>query len=151
MPQSLARIIVHIVFSTKNRNPFLADKNLRNELHSYVGGTCNNLDCPVLTVGGIADHVHILLKMTRTLPISRLVCDIKRESSKWIKNKSPVLSNFSWQRGFGAFSVGQREIEPVRTYIRSQEKHHKKKTFQEEYLELLKHYQIQYNERYLWD
>jgi REP element-mobilizing transposase RayT len=142
--------MVHIVFSTKKRTPFLSDKNLRNEMHSYLGGTCKNLGCPILNVGGVADHVHILCMLARTFAISKIVCEIKRASSKWIKTEGSIYHNFAWQRGFGAFSVGQTEIKSVRSYIHNQQEHHQKKSFKKEYLELLEHYGVRYDERYLW-
>jgi REP element-mobilizing transposase RayT len=151
MPQSLAKVLVHIVFSTKNRSPFLSDKNVREEMHAYLGGTCNNLDCPVLTVGGVADHVHILCALSRNLPIAKVVGDMKRGSSKWIKTKGRMLTKFAWQNGYGVFSVGQSEVERVRQYIVGQEDHHRKKTFQDEYRSFLKEYGVNYDERYIWD
>ncbi|TSA19741.1 IS200/IS605 family transposase [bacterium] len=151
MPQSLAKVLVHIVFSTKNRSPFLSDKNVREEMHAYLGGTCNNLDCPVLTVGGVADHVHILCALSRNLSIAKVIGDIKRGSSKWIKTKGRMLTKFAWQNGYGVFSVGQSEVEHVRQYIVDQEDHHRKKTFQDEYRSFLKEYGVNYDERYIWD
>ena len=151
MPQSLANVLVHIVFSTKSRYPFLTDKDIRNEMHAYIGGTCNKLDCRVLTVGGVADHVHILCALTRNLSLSKIVGEIKRGSSKWIKTKGKMLSKFSWQNGYGAFSVGQTEFERVRAYIAGQEEHHRKRSFEDEYRGFLKDYGIEYDERYVWD
>jgi len=151
MPQSLARVLVHIVFSTKNRYPFLADKNICNEMHAYLGGTCNELECPVLTVGGATDHVHVLCALSRNFSIASVVGDIKRGSSKWIKTKGRMLTKFAWQNGYGVFSVGQSEVERVRQYIVGQEDHHRKKTFQDEYRSFLKEYRVNYDERYIWD
>jgi putative transposase len=151
MPQSLAKVLVHLVFSTKNRYPFLADKEIRDEVHAYLGGTCNELDCPVLKVGGVADHVHILCALSRSISIAKLVGEVKRASSKWMKTKGKMLTKFAWQNGYGAFSVGQAEFERVRAYIAGQEEHHKKKTFQDEYRAFLKEYDIEYDERYVWD
>lgn len=151
MPQSLAKVLVHIVFSTKNRYPFLVDKDIRNEMHAYLGGTCKNLGSHVLTIGGVADHVHILCALSRNLSIASLVGEIKRGSSKWIKTKARLLSKFAWQNGYGVFSVGQSEVERVRAYIAGQEEHHRKRTFQDEYRAFLKEYWIEYDERYVWD
>ena len=150
MPQSLARILVHFVFSTKYRHPFLAEKNIRNEMHAYLGGVCKGVGCPVLIVGGVADHVHILSLLTRTLSVADVMGEIKRESSKWIKSKGQMLTKFAWQNGYGAFSVGQSEVERVRTYIAGQEEHHRKKTFQDEYRAFLEEYEVEYDERYIW-
>jgi putative transposase len=151
MPQSLAKVLVHIVFSTKNRSPFLSDRDVREEMHAYLGGTCNSLDCPVLTVGGFSDHVHILCALSRNVSIAKLVGDIKRGSSKWIKTKGRMLTKFAWQNGYGVSSIGEAEIERVRQYIVGQEDHHRKKTFQDEYRSFLKEYGVNYDERYVWD
>jgi putative transposase len=151
MPQSLAKVIVHIVFSTKNRHPFLADRDIRKEMHAYLGGTASQLECPVLTVGGVSDHVHILCILSRNLSIAKLVGDIKRSSSKWVKTKGRMLTKFAWQNGYGVFSVGQSEIERVKAYIAAQEEHHGKKTFQDEYRSFMKEYGMEYDERYVWD
>ena len=151
MPQSLSKLLIHIIFSTKNRVPFLSDRNIRHEMHSYLGGACNKLGCPVITVGGIADHVHILCHLSRNLSVSTLVREIKRESSKWVKTKGKMLIKFAWQNGYGVFSVGQTEIKRVKEYITRQEEHHKSRTFQDVYLEFLKSHKIKYDEQYLWD
>ncbi len=151
MPQSLAKVLIHIVFSTKNRSPFLVDKNFREQMHAYLGGTCTNLDYPVLTVGGVADHVHILCALSRNLSIAKLVGEIKRGSSKWIKTKGRILTKFAWQNGYGAFSVSSTEVERVRRYIATQENHHRGRTFQDEYRAFLKEYEIEYDERFVWD
>lgn len=151
MPQSLSKVLVHIVFSTKHRYPFLVDRNIRDEMHAYLGGTCKQLDCPVLIVGGVADHIHILCSLSRNHSIAKVVGEMKRSSSKWIKTKGPALGRFSWQNGYGAFSVSQSQVDSVRKYIATQEEHHKKRAFQDEYRAFLKKYEIEYDERYVWD
>jgi REP element-mobilizing transposase RayT len=151
MPQSLAKVLVHIVFSTKHRYPFLAEKNIRDEMHAYLGATCNELECAVLTVGGVADHVHILCVLSRNVSIAKLVGDVKRGSSKWVKTKGKMLTKFAWQNGYGVFSVAQSQVERVREYIAGQEEHHRKKTFQDEYRLFLKEYGVDFDERYVWD
>ena len=151
MPQSFARVLVQIVFSTKNRFPFLADRDIREELHAYLGGTCNNLGCSILKTGGVEDHVHLLCGLSRILSIADTIAEIKRESSKWIKTKGGLLTKFSWQNGYGVFSVGQSDIERTRAYIENQEEHHRKRTFQEEYRAFLNEYGIAFDERYVWD
>ncbi len=151
MPQSLAQIYLHIVYSTKNRRPFLQDKALRDELHKYLGGTCNNLDCPVLRVGGVADHVHILCRFGRTITVADLLKELKRDSSQWVKTKGPDLPDFYWQNGYGAFSVSPGHVEPLREYIAHQEEHHRAETFQDEFRRLLTKYGLQWDERYVWD
>ena len=147
---SLGQVYLHIIFSTKNRTRFLQNKSLRLELHNYLGGTCRNLGCPSLIVGG-EDHVHILCRFSRTTTIAVLVGELKRESSKWIKTKDLALQQFHWQTGYGVFSVGRNEVEMVREYIANQEEHHKVESFQDEFLRLLKEYGVEYDERYVWD
>lgn len=151
MPQSLSRIYVHIVFSTKGRYPFLSDLLIRKEMHAYLGGTCNELRCPVIAVGGVSDHAHILCSLSKNLPVADLIGDVKRSSSKWVKSKGRMLGKFAWQAGYGVFSVSQSQVETVRWYIAKQEDHHRKKSFQDEFRLFLKKYQIEYDERYVWD
>ncbi len=151
MPHSLAKILVHIVFSTKNRYPFLSDKDIRNQMHAYLGGTINNLGCNVIIVGGAADHVHIFCRLSRNYSIAKIVQEIKRGSSKWIKTKSMMLTKFAWQNGYGVFSVGRSEVERVKAYITNQEAHHQKKDFRNEFRVFLKAYEIDYDEKYVWD
>jgi REP element-mobilizing transposase RayT len=151
MPQSLAQIYVHIVFSTKHRQPFLKDPALREELHNYLGGTCRNIDSPSVIVGGVEDHVHLLCRLGKTTSISDLVRESKRESSKWLKEKSSDLEQFFWQNGYGAFSVSPRERAQVTSYIANQETHHATETFQDEFRGILVEYQVDYDERYVWD
>jgi putative transposase len=151
VPQSLAQIYLHIVFSTKHREPLLLDRALREETHNYLGGTCRNLDSLPIIVGGVADHVHILCHLGKTWAVSDLVRELKRESSKWLKERSPDLSTFYWQSGYGAFSVSPRELATVTAYIANQEEHHKHETFQDEFRAILAEYQVDYDEQYVWD
>lgn len=151
MAQSLANVAVHLVFSTKDRAPFLADEGIRSEMHKQLGGTSKTLDCPTLIVGGIEDHVHLLGRMSRTISISEWVKELKRVTSMWIKEHDPKLARFQWQSGYGAFSVSQSEIERVVTYIEKQPEHHRKRDFQAEFRLLLERHEIEYDERYVWD
>lgn len=151
MAQSLSRVYVHIVFSTHGRKPFLSDAPAREELHRYLGGICINQKCPPVIVGGVADHVHILCEMGRTVTQSDLVKELKRSSSLWIKQRFPELRDFAWQGGFGVFSIGQSQVADVRRYIESQEEHHRKVSFQDEFRTILKRYEIEFDERYLWE
>ena len=151
MPQSLAKILVHTVFSTKERRPFLRDKPLREELHRYLGGILGNLDCQPIIVSGIEDHVYFLCALSRTRDPATMVKEAKRGSSLWLKTKSPDLQDFAWQNGYGVFSVGFSQIEAVRSYIESQEEHHRKMSFQDELRELLRRYAVEFDERYVWD
>ena len=151
MPQSLAKILVHAVFSTKDRRPFLLNKPLREELHRYLGGILANHECQPIIVGGVADHVHILSTLSRTCGAAEMIKEVKRGSSLWLKTKSPDLDDFAWQNGYGIFSIGFSQVETVRNYIAGQEEHHRKVSFQEELRGLLKRYEIQFDERYVWD
>src|SRR5580698_8167225 len=137
MPQSLSKILVHTVFSTKDRRPFLRNKPLRDELHRYLGGILTNLECQPIIVGGVEDHVHILCALSRTCEPAEMVKEVKRGSSLWLKTKSADLRNFAWQGGYGMFSIGFSQIKSVRDYIGRQEKHHRKVTFQNKFRKLL--------------
>lgn len=151
MPQSLAKILVHAVFSTKDRRPFLRDKPLREELHRYLGGILAKHDCQPLIIGGVEDHVHILTVLSRTVAAADMVKEVKRGSSFWLKTKSPGQHDFAWQNGYGIFSIGFSQVEAVRNYIAGQEEHHRKVLFQDEFREFLKRYEIEFDERYVWD
>jgi putative transposase len=151
VPQSLAKILVHTVFSTKERRPFLRDPVLRDELHHYLGGILTNLDCQPIITGGVEDHVHLLCALSRTCEAAEMVKEIKRGSSLWLKTKGPELSDFAWQSGYGMFSIGFSQIEAVRSYIAGQEQHHRKVSFQDEFRKLLRRYEIAFDERYVWE
>ena len=150
MPQSLVKNYVHIVFSTKNRKPFI-DDSIKEELFSYLGGICKNNESYPLIVGGHSDHVHILCSLSRKITLMKLVEELKTHSSKWIKTKSAKYEMFYWQRGYGGFSVHPQQTNGIRSYILGQEKHHHKISFKEEYLAILKEYNISWDERYVWD
>lgn len=138
MPHSLANVLVHIVFSTKDRSPFLANKNIRCKLHLYFRGVCSKLDCEIVAVGGASNHVHVLCTLSRNASLATLVGEIKRRSSKWLKRRSMKLKKFAWEDGYGAFSVGQLEVERTWQYISRQAEYHRKKTYEDEYRSLLR-------------
>ena len=150
MPQSLARILVHLIFSTKDRAPILTPA-IRAEMHPYLAVVLRENDCPSLRVGGVEDHVHLFLGLSRTLTVAKVVETVKTSSSKWIKTKGPEFAPFHWQAGYGAFSVSQSDADAVVRYIESQEEHHRRTTFQDEYRKFLERYQVAYDERYVWD
>ena len=150
MPQSLARIYVHVIFSTKNRVPLLADA-WREEVFRVLGGAVNNLGCQSLIVGGTADHVHVLFQLGRTITIADVVGRIKSNSSAWVNQNHPGLTPFHWQSGYAIFSVSQSNGDAVREYIRKQPEHHAKQSFQDELREWLRRYEIEFDERYVWD
>ncbi len=150
MGQSLVKNYIHIVFSTKHRAQVIHPPyNL--ELYSYLGGICNNLDSQVIKTGGDSDHVHILCMLSKKIPLMKLLEELKSHSSKWMKTKDCSLKNFYWQDGYGAFSVNPAEVSIVMAYIDNQLQHHRKKTFQQEYRGFLKKYNVEYDERYVWD
>lgn len=150
MPQSLSNVLVHFVFSTKDRRPYIQD-DIELKLYRYIMGICNNLECPLYQIGGIEDHVHILLSLSRKISLGDLIGDIKAHSSKWIKKQGKDYEDFSWQSGYGAFSIGKSSFNDAISYIANQKEHHKTKSFQNEYLALLQKYDVSYDERYLWD
>lgn len=150
MSQSLSKMWSHVIFSTKDRYPFLSKLEIREQLHSYVAGILREHDCPTLIVGGVADHVHSLFALSKNHSIAEIMYEVKRSSSKWIKRQEPMLGKFHWQSGYGAFSVSQSHVEHVRRYIAGQERHHRKHTFQDELREFLRRYEVEYDERYLW-
>ncbi len=150
MGQSLVKNFVHITFSTKNRVPLITEE-IEDELYSYIGGICKNLDCYPIKVGGFYDHVHILTSLSKKIPLMVLLEKVKANSSKWIKTKSDRLEKFYWQNGYGAFSVNPYEIDKVISYIENQKEHHRKKTFQDEYRTFFKKYKVDFNEKYIWD
>ncbi|HEV8427545.1 MAG TPA: transposase [Pyrinomonadaceae bacterium] len=151
MAQSLARLWTHLIFSTKDRFPFLRDKVLRDEMHAYLAAVLRTHDCETLIVGGVEDHTHSLFALPRTHPIASVVKEVKRTSSSWIKRTSRTVSKFRWQGGYAAFSVSQSNLADVIRYIENQEEHHKRVTFQEEYRAFLNAYGVEFDERYVWD
>ncbi len=150
MPQSLSYLLTHIVFSTKDRTPVL-DATVRPALHAYLATVARNVDCECFRVGGVADHVHLAVRLSRTITMAQLIEELKTSSSKWLKTQSPALAAFAWQRGYGAFSVGPSDLNALLHYIDTQEDQHKTRTFQDEYRAFLKKYGIEYDERYVWD
>ena len=151
MSQSLSKIWTHLVFSTKERYPFLSAETVRYEMHSYLAKTLKENQCPTLLVGGVSDHVHLLFVLSKNHSIASIVWAIKRSSSKWVKTQASGLRKFHWQEGYGAFSVSQSHVEQVQKYILNQQNHHRKRTFQDEFRSFLKKYEVEYDERYVWD
>lgn len=150
MPQSLAQIYVHIIFSTKERCPFLGE-SVEPELFAYMGNTIKRCEGVPFLINGTADHVHILSSLPRTMALSKYIEEIKRNSSRWIKTKGSDYQKFAWQNGYGAFSVSSSRKDSVLRYIAGQKDHHRKITFKEEFIAFLEKYGIEYDERYLWD
>ena len=151
MSQSLVQIYLHIVFSTKGRVPFLKNKAFRERVHAYLVGICKNLDCPSLIIGGTADHVHVLCRFSKNIPLKDFIRDLKRDSSAWIKAENPDLADFYWQGGYAASSISPGHVEALTKYIADQEEHHRQETFQDELWRLCKTYGVAIDERYVWD
>jgi putative transposase len=150
MPQSLAQILVHLIFSTKNRESFLTDGD-RDELHAYIGGIVGNLNGTLLKAGSVTDHVHLLIALPRTCGPAELVQAVKVGSSKWLKTRGASYSDFHWQGGYGIFSISPAHRQALEEYIANQAEHHRKVTFQDEYRRLLRKYGVEIDERYVWD
>ena len=152
MSQSLAKVSVNIVFSTKDRRPWLKDDSLRDELFAYMATILkDSVDSPAIIIGGVEDHIHALILLSRKLAIAKVVQEAKTETSKWLKTKSTVTSRFAWQGGYGAFSVSESNVDQVKRYIANQTEHHRKMTFQDEFRELCRRHGIDLDERYVWD
>jgi len=149
MPQSLLKILVHIVFSTKDRQDLITPE-IEPRLYAYIRGIIENNKGRMLIAGGIANHIHLLVSIGR-IDIGELIGDIKRDSSSWIKQQGQEFSRFYWQRGYGAFSVGQSQVPTVTRYIANQREHHKEQSWEDEYRELCCRYDVEFDERYCWD
>ena len=150
MAQSFASVLLHLIYSTKNRAPVLTAE-IEPELYAYQAAIFQEMGCPAVIINGTADHVHGLFRLSRTVAISELVEEVKKRSSKWLKTKGKALAGFQWQTGYGVFSIGESGLEAARIYITRQKEHHRHKTFQEEFLDFLAKYRIEYDERYVWD
>ncbi len=148
MPQSLAVVYVHTIFSTKDRQPFLTESDYRRRAHAYIAEVSSRLECPAIEVGGVADHVHVLARLSRTISIADWIRETKRVSSSFIKETIP---SFSWQGGYGVFSVDADRMELAADYIRRQEEHHLTTTFQNEFRRLMREHDIALDERYVWN
>ncbi|MFA6563604.1 MAG: transposase [Verrucomicrobiia bacterium] len=150
MSQSLAKNLIYLIYSTKDRRAVL-DEPVREELHRYSAGILASLDSPALLIGSVADHIHILFNLHRTKALADVVMELKRGSSKWLKMKGGHLADFAWQNGYGAFSVSQSSVSQVRDYILAQAEHHKQTSFQNELRAFLRRYEIEFDEQYVWD
>ncbi len=150
MAQSLAKIYVHIVFSTKNRTPWITEL-IEKELYAYMSGVLKALQSPSLIINGMPDHCHIFARQSKNIATSKLIQELKGTSSGWIKNQGKEFRNFKWQNGYGVFSVSQSQEERLRRYILNQKEHHRKISFKEEFRMLLHKYKVVYDEKYVWD
>jgi len=150
MPQSLSQLYVHLVFSTKHREPMLLS-TVREHLHAYLATVLKNQESPALKVGGTSDHVHALFRLSKNLSLAKIVEEVKTSSSKWVKTQGRAFANFHWQSGYGGFSVSPGDVGEVVEYIAQQESHHRAVSFQDEFRKLLESHGIAYDERYVWD
>jgi len=148
MPSTHLSLHYHVVFSTKERRPWI-EQSWRNDLHAYLGGCVKTLDGIPEQIGGVADHVHLLLGLRATHCLADVLREIKKASSRWVHDGMRI-PKFGWQEGYGAFTVSRSNIDAVRKYIETQEQHHSKGSFQDEYLGLLKKHEIEFDERFLW-
>jgi REP element-mobilizing transposase RayT len=148
MSQSLSLLLVHLVFSTKDRANALTPEI---GIHAYLATVARGTGCECFRVGGVADHVHLAIGLSRTVAVANLVEELKTSSSKWLKVQSPALAKFAWQRGYASFSVGPSDLQALLKYIDGQEQHHRKVSFEDEYRAFLKKYGVAFDERYMWD
>jgi len=152
MSQSLAKVVVHIVYSTKHRQPWLHDPAVRSELYAYNATVLKqDVDSPAILINGVEDHIHILCLLSRKFAIMDVIKESKTETFKWLKKRAAPLRDFQWQAGYGIFSVSESNVEQVKRYIANQEEHHKRISFQDEFRELCKRHGIEIDERYVWD
>jgi len=155
MSQSLSQLYVHIVFHINCNDAVIIPEKLQNNLHAYIAAICKNQDSSSIIVGGIDDHVHLLCRLSKNITAAKLLEEIKANSSKWIKTQADEfgsrLNKFSWQKGYGIFSVSLSKIDNVKQYISNQKEHHKKISFKDEYILLLKKHNVEYDEQYLWN
>ena len=151
MSQSLSAVYLHAVFSTKERRRFLREPSLRTEIHAFLGGISRRLNCPTIIAGGTDDHIHQLFRLNRMISQAEWIKEIKRVSSVWVKQRDPRLRRFAWQAGYGMFSVSASNLDIAQRYIASQEEHHRKFTFQDEFRKMLKQHGLEWDERYVWD
>ena len=148
MPQSLANILIHVIWSTKERRRLISDA-VRPGLHGYMAGILKNLESPALVINSVDDHVHVLCQLSKNLAACKLVEEVKKSSSKWMKEQA--VSDFAWQNGYGVFSVSQSNADAVRKYIEGQAEHHRKRDFKEEFREFCQKYNVPLDECYVWD
>lgn len=150
MASTLTKLLIHITFSTKDRLALIPEA-IEPDLHAYIGGICRRMESPLLAMGGAADHVHMLVSLGKTIALSELMLNVKRDSSKWIKEKHEALRAFGWQDGYLGFSIGESGVDALRAYIANQKEHHRSVDFKDEMRTFLRKYGIEWDERYVWD
>jgi len=150
MAQTLTSLLIHVVFSTKHRADLITPE-VEPDLFAYIGGILKNEKSGLLASGGTMNHVHLLISQSKNVALSDLVKEIKQSSSKWIKTQGKEFAEFHWQDGYGAFTIGRSQVEPLQKYFANQKVHHQKQGFEDELREVLKSYEVEYDEQYLWD
>ena len=150
MAQTLVSLLVHVIFSTKNRESFISEA-VEADLFAYMGGILKNNNCRLLAAGGTPDHVHLLISQSKNIALSELLMDLKKDSSVWIKKNGSIFRNFHWQDDYAGFSISQSDVPGLKKYIGSQKEHHRNLTFQEELIQILSECEMEYDERYLWN
>jgi len=150
MPQSFACLHHHLIFSTKHRDPLITPE-VQPRLFDYIGGILRSEGCALVAAGGIPDHVHLLISLNRQVSIADTLRIVKANSSRWVHETFPDLSGFAWQAGYGAFAVSYSHLDRVKAYLSRQAEHHRRITFQEEFIAFLQRHGIEYDDRYLWD
>jgi putative transposase len=150
MPQSLVSLLVHVVFSTKHREALIAPE-IEAELFAFMTGVLKNHDSRLLAANGTADHVHLLISLSKNVALSHLIQELKKSTSRWVKTRGLKFRNFQWQDGYGAFTVGESGVPALKQYIARQKERHQKKSFESELVEFLKKYGVEHDERYIWD
>lgn len=150
MPQSLSSMFVHLIFSTKHRQPLITEA-IDIDLYKYMSGIFENFGSPVLAIGGYIDHIHVLFLLSRVHTVAGIVRDVKVSSSIWMKEQTRDFKNFHWQAGYGAFTIGESGVSGLKRYIANQHKHHQQASFQDEYRVICRKYNVEIDERYVWD
>ena len=150
MAGTFTNLLYHIVFSTKHRQPLITS-SLQDELYKYMGGIIRGEGGTLLEIGGVPDHVHLVTRFKADTSVSRMLQLLKANLSKWANERSDQSSRFSWQTGYAAFSVSESQVVAVREYVRRQEEHHRRRTFQEEFIALLRKHEIEWDERFIWE
>lgn len=150
MPQSLANIPLHCIWNTRDRVPSIKPE-IEIEMFRYMAAIFRQYESPALAINGTENHVHVLTVLSRKITVAKLIEEVKKSSSKWIKTRGEYYRNFYWQSGYAALGIGQSNVETLKRYIANQKEHHRKTAFQEEYIAFLKNYGIEYDERYVWD
>ena len=149
MASTLTKVLLHIAFSTKNRDPIIPT-TIEPRLYAYIGGICRAMNSPLLAMNGVSDHVHMFVSLSKTIALSDLLLNVKRDSSKWVKENDATLHDFAWQDGYFAFSIGESQVEALQAYIARQKEHHKTVDFKDEMRAFFRKYGIEWDERYVW-